>query len=600
MKILRISIFIIVLASTIACNNSSRPADHADIDLEESFISPPESAKPWTWWHWIDGNITREGITHDLEAMSRAGLGGALIFNVKLGLPDGPVRFMTDEWLDMLDHTAAECDRLGLKLGIHNCDGWSQAGGPWVTPELSMKQLTWSREEVRGPSRFSGRLPRPPVPASPLVKDYYRDIAVLAYPATGGGRINGPGSGLSATGSIPAGELSKLFDADPRSRTSFTLGTQDEPDAHVVTMSFDNAVSAKSLILHGIEGYALSQVIPGNLEVSDDGLEFCEAASFELNWSFRGSPQQTISISFPEISGRVFRLSFSGEHLFSPSLSISEIELSTKPVLHYWEAKVGWARYREHGGEAPYLYRNPGPQYGEMDLLDDGVIPLDQVHIFRGKLGEDGLFEWDVPSGEWTIVRMGFTSTGRTNSPATDEGRGLEADKLNADAVRFHMNQFIGKLAEQYRSKNLASFNIFETDSWESGIQIWTQDLDKRFIESTGQNLIQWLPLITEGVMVEGYEESDRFLWDWRRFLADEIAENYFRVTADFADEEGLTYVAEASGRQMFMYDPIGYQRISPVPMGEFWANPARGQGVRVDNRVAASAAHLTGKKWVT
>ena len=194
---------------------------------------------------------------------------------------------------------------------------------------------------------------------------------------------------------------------------------------------------------------------------------------------------------------------------------------------------------------------------------------------------------------------MGYTSTGQTNSPATDEGRGLEADKLDADAVRFHMGQFIGKLSERYGEKNLNSFEIFETDSWESGIQNWTEGLDIQFKESTGQDLLTWLPLIAEGVLVEGYEESDRLMWDWRRFLADEITENYFQVVADFADKYDLIYVSEASGRQMYMYDPIGYQRISPVPMGEFWVSKARGQWVRVDNRVAASAAHLTGRKWV-
>ena len=88
-------------------------------------------------------------------------------------------------------------------------------------------------------------------------------------------------------------------------------------------------------------------------------------------------------------------------------------------------------------------------------------------------------------------------------------------DKLDADAVRFHMSQFIGKLAEQYRNMDIKSFSILETDSWESGIQIWTRDLDKRYLETTGQDLIRWLPLITEGVMLEGYEESDRFLWAW-------------------------------------------------------------------------------------
>lgn len=582
------------------CCGDTRPVIAQEPSLEEAFLHPPPSARPWTWWHWIDGNVTRKGITRDLEAMARAGLGGVLIFNVKLGLPDGDVRFMTDEWLQMLDHAAAECDRLGLRLGIHNCDGWSQAGGPWITPELSMKTLTWSRTEVRGPSHFEGRLPRPPVPDSPLVQDFYRDIAVLAYPTPAGGRVNGPGSGVTARGSLPESTLRRLFDGDWDTGARFALGSLDRPESHLVVMSFDREVSARSLVLRGIEGYTLPQVIPGTLEVSSDGVAFRKVATFEVNWSFEGSPHHTISVAFPEVTGRVFRIAFRGEHVFTPAITLSEIELSTRPLLHYWEAKAGWARSREHGGEAPFLSRDPGPRSDQLDLPPEGVVPLEMIRAFTGTLGEDGLFEWEVPSGEWTLLRVGYTSTGRTNSPATEEGRGLEVDKLNGHSVRFHMEQFIGGLAERYREKGHESFSIFETDSWESGAQTWTSGLEARFAESRGQDLVRWLPLITEGVIVEGYEESDRLLWDWRRFLADEIAASYFEVTAGFAEEKGLTYVAEASGRQMFMYDPIGYQRLSPVPMGEFWVSPARGQGVRVDNKVAASAAHLTGRRWVS
>ncbi len=587
-------ILIVILLLLSACVR-----DMELLTVENAFVNPPETAKPWTWWHWIDGNITREGITHDLEAMSRAGLGGALIFNVKLGLPDGPVRFMTDEWLEMLDHAAAECDRLGMKLGIHNCDGWSQAGGPWITPELSMKKLSWSKTEVQGPVRFNNILPRPPVPETPLVEDFYRDIAMIAYPAPEGRRINGPASGIQLSGSLSEDELKQLVDDDPYTRTDFPLRSHDQLQSHHILMRFPHPVSARSLVLHGIEGYTLPQVIPGTLEVSDNGSDFREVATFELNWGLHDSPMQTISIAFPETRASIFRIRFRAEHAFTPAISLSEIELSTRQVVHYWEAKAGWARQREHGGEAPFLSRDPGPEVGQMTIPAGSVVPYDQVYTFTGKLSEDGRFEWEVPEGDWIILRMGYTSTGRTNSPATDEGRGLEADKMNRDAVRFHMDQFIGKMKDRYGAKNLESFSVFETDSWESGVQNWTKGFEKRFSEVHGQDLVHWLPLITEGILVEGYEESDRLLWDWRRFLADEIAESYFQVTADFAEEHGLTYVAEASGRQMFMYDPISYQRISPVPMGEFWVSKDRGQGVRVDNKVAASAAHLTGRKLV-
>ncbi len=599
----RFPVWMLLLVCLASCDSSRESDLPAVQELQAFFADPPVTARPWTWWHWVDGNVTKKGITSDLEAMEGAGLGAALIFNVKLGFPDGPARFMSGDWLELLDHAAAECDRLGLKLGIHNCDGWSQAGGPWITPEQSMKKLVWTRVEVEGQGVFSDILPRPTIPESPLVDGFYRDIAVLAYPTPAGGRVNGPDTPMELSGSLPGKELRKLVDGDLSTHAGFPKGTQANPLAHTVLINFDKPVTATSLVIHGIEGYALADVFPGKLEVSGDGTGFKEVATFDLNWSLEGSPQPSITVAFPEVSGQAFRITFQGKYITgnhaSPPLSIAEMELSNLPAVHYWQAKTGWARAREHGGEAPLLARDPGPGPGQICIPDGGRVPIGQVRVFREKIDEKGHFIWDVPEGKWTLLRVGYTSTGRTNSPATDEGRGLEADKLDPEAVRFHMSQFVGKLADRYGEKGLSSFQIFETDSWESGAQTWTKGLDKRFMDSTGQDLLKWLPLILEGAVVEGYDESERLLWDWRRFLADEIARNYYRVTAEYAAEKGLTYVSEGSGRQMFMYDPIGYQRISPIPMGEFWFHKARGQGVRVDNKVAASAAHITGRTLV-
>jgi hypothetical protein len=149
--------------------------------LEAGFQHPPDSARPHTWWHWMNGNVTREGITADLEAMKRVGIGGAQIFNVDCGIPAGPVKFMSAEWRDLVKYAAQEAQRLGLELCLHNCAGWSSSGGPWNTPEHAMQSVTTSERRVTGPTRFSGVLPAPPAKL-----DFYRDIAVLAFPAPGG------------------------------------------------------------------------------------------------------------------------------------------------------------------------------------------------------------------------------------------------------------------------------------------------------------------------------------------------------------------------------------------------------------------------------
>ncbi|MDR1379975.1 MAG: hypothetical protein LBJ47_00675 [Tannerella sp.] len=179
-----IALFAIALALT----NCDRETNHASRltpeALKQGFINPPASAKPHTWWHWMDGNITKEGITADLEAMADAGVGGAQIFNVAGDIPPGPVLFNSPELFEMIRHADAEARRLGLELCIHNCAGWANSGGPWNTPENSMKIVVTSEMQVKGPAQVAVA---PPQPEANL--DFYRDIAVLAFrtPATDAG-----------------------------------------------------------------------------------------------------------------------------------------------------------------------------------------------------------------------------------------------------------------------------------------------------------------------------------------------------------------------------------------------------------------------------
>lgn len=153
------------------------PTITAQPSLESAFRSPPPAVRPHTWWHWMNGNITREGITADLEAMKSIGLGGAQIFNVSESIPEGPILYNSPDWRDLVHFAASEAKRLDLELCIHNCAGWSSSGGPWVTPEHAMQTLTFSETSLTGPARFAAALDQPRTNL-----DFYRDIAVLAFP----------------------------------------------------------------------------------------------------------------------------------------------------------------------------------------------------------------------------------------------------------------------------------------------------------------------------------------------------------------------------------------------------------------------------------
>lgn len=167
-----------LLAQSPVQPGQATPNPKLDGLLEKGFLHPPSSSRPHTYWMWMNGNITKKGITLDLEAMNQSGVGGAMIFNNAVGIPRGPVDFATDEWSDMVLHAATEAERLGLELTMHNSPGYSGAGGPWITPEMSMQELVWSESPAIAGGPIDIQLPKPYAK-----RGYYRNAFVLAYPA---------------------------------------------------------------------------------------------------------------------------------------------------------------------------------------------------------------------------------------------------------------------------------------------------------------------------------------------------------------------------------------------------------------------------------
>src|SRR6266850_2160604 len=149
----------------------------AAAELRAGFLQPPPSARPWVYWFWLNGNVTREGITADLEAMQRVGIGGAFLLDVVQDIPPGSVGFGSLEWRELFRHAVAEAGRLGLQICLHNAAGWTGSGGPWVTPDMAMQKVVSAKTNVTGPARFYGPLPTlTPTPNSA------HEIATLAFP----------------------------------------------------------------------------------------------------------------------------------------------------------------------------------------------------------------------------------------------------------------------------------------------------------------------------------------------------------------------------------------------------------------------------------
>ncbi len=177
-----------------AAGGSDRGTGEGVERLAAGFRTPPDSVRPWVYWVWTDGNLSREGITADIEAMKKAGIGGVMIMEVNVGVPQGPVKFMSPEWRGLFKHVVDEAERCGIQVTLMSGPGWSGSGGPWVRPEQSMQHIVGIPLEVTGPLRFEGLLPRPerrvaffgdghlPADLEKAKNEFYRDVAVLAFP----------------------------------------------------------------------------------------------------------------------------------------------------------------------------------------------------------------------------------------------------------------------------------------------------------------------------------------------------------------------------------------------------------------------------------
>lgn len=529
-------------------------------DFGEQFRNPPEEARPWTWWHWCDGYITRQGITCDLEAMKSNGVGGAVIFNVSLLTP-GPVKVFGPEWYGLLKFAALEADRIGVKLSIHNCAGWETAGGPWVTPKLSMQQLSWSQLVVCGPGKSELFLP------TPFARmDYYQDIAVLAFPTPLGDELTAAQAGVQFSAqNKPLFDGAKLTDGNYDTELQFT---------GELLIEFPQPFRAQSLML------ASDQHSSGTMELSAETEpgQFQQIASFSLriHTPFAGALN---SVSFAPVTASRFKLT---PHLEQgkQSMRLGELELTGYRISR-WTSGAGF---------------NDGGHIQSEPYSTPAGVAIDPNHIvdLSDRLSTDGKVLWEIPEGSWTILRVGTTTTGVSNFPAAEEARGLEVDKMSREAANLHVNATLGQMVSQVGPELFSrTFTHYFVDSYEAGCQNWSPVLPKEFALRCGYDLRLWLPAMT-GRVVSSVEESERFLWDLRQTIANLYADNFYGQFAQRAKEYGVECSAETYGGPFDFVQSGG--RVD-LPAAEFWC--AESVDIKKRRFAPVFAGHLYGKRII-
>lgn len=545
--------------------------------------SPEESAKPWVFWYWMHGAVTQEAITADLEAMKDAGLGGAYIFAIR-DVPNPPLfepsyRTMTPEWWGMVKHAMSEADRLELKLGMNSCDGFTAAGGPWISPEMSMQKVVWADTLVSGGHLFDARLPQPQ-----KLENYYEEIAVFAYPAA-------EGAGESSYTTIPKVAASTGADVQYLASENNKKGFSSE-DPCWIQYSFEQPFTCRSVkILTGWNNYQSNRLI---IEVSDDGVNFrkhCRLEPPRAGWLDLDAPATQL---IPEATAQYFRFVYDPEGSepgaediddakWSPTLKLLGIELSGETKINQFEGKSG-AIWR-------IAKRNTKDQ-----LPDSKCVDLKKMKDITANLQPDGILKWNVPAGKWVILRMGHTSTGHVNYVGGG-GKGLECDKLNPDVVRFQFDQWFGeafrRVGPELAGKVLKRFHV---DSWECGSQNWSPVFRDEFKKRRGYDLLPYLPVMA-GVPVKSADFSERILADVRQTISEVMVDNFYRISADEAHKKDCLFSAECVAPVMVSDGMLHYREVD-LPMGEFWLNSPSHDKPN-DILDAISGAHIYGKNIV-
>lgn len=555
-------------------------------DLEADFRHPPEAARPWVFWYWLNAAVSRAGITADLEAMKQAGLGGAYLMPVKgvakPPLLEPPVEQLSPAWWNMVRFAMQEADRLGLKLAMHACDGFTVAGGPWITPALSMQKVVWTETQVDGGHPVEVMLDRPPA-----YEGYYRDIAVLAFPAT-------EGAGVSMRTVVPTVSTSQPG-AAPQ---FFPGGTSGKPFVSEkpcwIQYAFAEPFTCRAVTIRvpATTGIQVNTYFANRftIEVSDDGGHFRALGWLEPprhGWQ----DGDTVTHAIAAVTARYFRFGYDptgaepgAEDLDSakwrPELRVSGLELSSAPRIDQFEGKTGefWrVGARTTAAQAP----------------DAACVALTQIRDLSDRVDASGRLVWTPPPGRWTVLRIGHTSTGSTNY-AGGAGVGLECDKFNPEAARVQFDHWFGAAIRE-AGPELAGrvLKVFHVDSWEAGSQNWSPVFRAEFTRRRGYDPLSYLPAMV-GIPVQSADVAERFLHDVRQTIGELVVDNFFGTMAALAHAHGCVFSAECVAPTMVSDDLRHYDAVD-LPMGEFWLRSPTHDKLN-DILDAVSGAHIYGK----
>jgi hypothetical protein len=473
-----------------------------------------------------------------------------------------PAQQLSHRFWQLVDYSLAQADSLGLQMGIHICDGFALAGGPWISPEESMQQIVWKDTVISG-GHHHFDMQRPAVK-----ENYYEDIALYAIPIT---------------------HHSSSITHEPLSITtspSVTLNAKgvycaDEPGW--LQYSFKEPTTVRCIEIEPSGNNIQCQRLL--VRASDDGIVFHTVKQLtppRQGWQNTGF---NTTFSIPPTTARYFRFEWTPEGSEPGAEDLDAAKW--KPVLRVKSIRLlPFVTLDNYEGKAGYVWRIAPDTPDEDVALDDFVRTSDVV---CGKIQSDNLVDIELPEGQWRLLRMGHTSTGHTN--ATGGGaKGLECDKFSQTAVEKQIDWWFGQFMKRPHHSVIKYMHV---DSWECGSQNWSKTFAKEFERRRGYDILPLLPIYA-GVPMKGGDETLR---DIRRTVSELVTEVFFATVAQKAKEYGVQLSAESTAPTM-VGDGMSHYKYADMPMGEFWLNSPTHDKPN-DMLDAISGAHVYGKNIV-
>lgn len=482
----------------------------------EGFRNPPADCALQCWWHWVDNCVTREGISRDLKAMAEAGISTAHVFAPKLTKLPETAPIMSPAWLDLVTHAIAEAKDNGIRLGFHNCPGWSSSGGPWIRPEDSMKVVVAAKTDVNIATLKSGK--RLQLPSLPSKRNFSRELATYAFP-------------IAETPAIVAGSVPD----------SLPLGKQDSA---TIELTYANDFLPKTAAL--------------DIPLSDFYMNVEVSAKVDGIWQSRGK--------------KAYRCFRAGEDVRTFALTGNSPSRTWKWTFTAVPTPP-WVRRRDIPLNSLALGEWSFAEGGTTAIQTADLVTLDSI-VKDGSLSTDDLKHLlaERQQKTWRILRIGYTTKGV--GPAPTSVGGLECDKLSRTGIETHWRNMPAKILALPCAKGTVSAMII--DSYEVGAQNWTENLPQEFAKRTGHPLGGFLVSLV-GYAYDTRERTRSFQTEMKKVISDLMAENYYDRFAELCHDAGVLAITEPYGGP---FDTIRAARLSDVPTTEFWLGRPFGKHV--------------------